>query len=259
MKTKVDVILLCGGKAERLTPITEGVLAKSLVKVANKELIRYTLDLLDDTRINKLIFATNHYDDQIIEWAKKQNLLYEYDFSYQKKQGILDAIYCAAQQSNADTLIILNTDEIRLNFCFKDFLNYHLENKSSATIASTKTKNLYKHRVLKIDKNNFVKSSSLKNAQYVEHAFKTGFVNIGCLAINKSDLTCNEKIDDYGWSGLIDWLIQDKMLRACVDQKINYFNVGTLEEFIEADRFVSAITKPARTNQLIETASLDHV
>lgn len=259
MKEKIDVVILCGGKGERLKDITNGNLAKPLVKISGKELIQHSLDLLKDSRINKLIFAVDSYGKQIISYLQHRELLYTHELSYQKKEGILDAILCAAQKGNSNTLLILNADEIRVDLNISKLLDSHFKNKHLATIASTQANNLYRHRVLEISDKDLVTSTSLKDKKYLDDTFKTGLVNIGCTVLSKKLLFDISGSYNSGWNELINFLVDNRLLFAYVDKKVIYFNVGTIEEFTEANAYLSAINSPTNIKKVIETASLDQV
>ena len=66
-------ILLCGGKGERLRPLTLDI-PKPMVKIKDKPIVSYILDQIKHPVINK-IFITVGYKAEIIETYFKDNFL----------------------------------------------------------------------------------------------------------------------------------------------------------------------------------------
>jgi NDP-sugar pyrophosphorylase family protein len=66
-------ILLCGGKGERLRPLTLDI-PKPMVKIKDKPIVSYILDQIKHPKINK-IFITVGYKAEIIESYFKDNFL----------------------------------------------------------------------------------------------------------------------------------------------------------------------------------------
>ena len=58
-KDNLTAIILCGGKGTRLYPLTKNT-PKPLIKIKNKEILKYILDHLFKARINNIILATGY-------------------------------------------------------------------------------------------------------------------------------------------------------------------------------------------------------
>jgi NDP-sugar pyrophosphorylase family protein len=69
----MTAILLCGGKGERLRPLTLS-LPKPMVQIKNKPIISYIIDQIDNSIINK-IFISVGYKASVIKNYFKENFL----------------------------------------------------------------------------------------------------------------------------------------------------------------------------------------
>ena len=228
-----------GGKGTRLRPITEDQLPKSLFRVGGKELIRYSIDTMDLTIVSRLVFAIDHKADQIRRWINSAGLPNIVEFSEQTEPGVLGAISAGANHIPEDRFIACNTDEIRLSLNLKDMVRFHQQSGMLATMAATYTNRLFRHRILKIrERDNRVLRTKLKPEEYKDKPEKTGLVNVGFIIMDKRVMDHFDPGHSNDWSGIIDPLCDAGKLCAYVDHKIAYFNVGTPEEFLEAELFL---------------------
>lgn len=241
-KTKVNAVLLCGGKGARFADITEDNLPKSLYKVSGKELIRYTLDALDsEPIIDKLIFAVDHHANMMTQWIYQQNFFTEVVISRQSTPGIVGAIKSVSPYLTSSHFILCNTDEIRVGFDVNDFINKALcaSKVHEGAMAVTWAQNLFRHRVIEIDNRGTIIATKLKNEKYKQSPEAQSRINIGFLMLPRS--TINSFDDRYGndWSSIIDPLVDQRRMHAVLNPSVEYFNVGTPIELAEATEFLS--------------------
>jgi glucose-1-phosphate cytidylyltransferase len=71
--SKIDVIILCGGRGIRLRPLTNNT-PKPLVKIKNKEILSYIIDHVDNFSINKIYLATGYQSNKIKKYVLDKNL-----------------------------------------------------------------------------------------------------------------------------------------------------------------------------------------
>ena len=69
-KRKVDAIILCGGKGMRLRPLTHTI-PKPLVKINNKEILKYIIEYLERFNINNIYLAAGYKSQKIKYFIKK--------------------------------------------------------------------------------------------------------------------------------------------------------------------------------------------
>lgn len=232
------VCLLCGGRGARLLPLTNDLLPKSLIRADGKELIKFSLEGLDSLAVSHVVFAVDYQSEIIRQWVWRQNFVFPFSFSEQVNPGVLSAIQSAVKLMAGKTVIICNADEIRLRLQLQKALNFHETSHGIATMVVAKVARLNRHRVVEINSDSLVRSTTLKDASYKTHPEISGIVNAGVLIFEPDALTYCDPAYGTGWSGIIDPLVAAKQLRAYMDTDIVYFNVGTEAEYHEAVRYL---------------------
>ncbi len=228
----------CGGKGERLASLTAGEVPKSLFVVGGKELIRYSTDLLTPETIQRLVFAVGLGGEEIKAWTEQANLPYSIHFSEQVESGILNAITSAADYVEGEGMIACNTDEIRLGLDLAEAVFFHESHDTLVTMVATTTDHLYRHRLLEIQEDNLVLRTRLKPAEFKTRPHSIGLVNTGFLLIDKGAMEYFDPGHNTDWGGIIDPLCEAGQISAYIDWRIQFFNVGTVEEYSEARAYL---------------------
>jgi len=238
---KVDIILLAGGKGKRFHPVTGDKIAKSLYRLNDLELIKYSIQVIDFSLVRRLIFALDHHAEMVKEWVEQQDLPCEVYFSRQDQPGVLGAVEAAEKFIVSDNFIVCNTDEIREGLSMRRLVEFHEAAPPSvlATMAATVATSLYHHRVLVLDDANLVLKTELKNSYYEEYPDITKPINTGFIIFKKQASKFFN--DAYGgdWSAIINPLVDRHAIQALVNPSISYFNVGTLQELEEASEYIT--------------------
>lgn len=230
-------ILPCGGKGTRLAEMT-GDLPKSLFAIGGQPLIAYSTAFLTTNLVEEVIFAVHDRAEQLRAWANEAELPTTYKFSEQTEPGVLGAIAAAMLHAETDAVVACNTDEMRLGLELEDVIAFHERSGLLATMVATTSTHLSRHRLLDVNPDGLVTGTELKPATYSDKPEQSGTVNAGLLVIEKDamDLFDPERSND--WSGIIDPICEAGQLGAYVDETVVYFNVGTPEEYREAEDFM---------------------
>ncbi len=231
-------VLPCGGRGTRLQPITEDRIPKSLFKVGGQELIRYSTDVLDPSMVGHLVFAVDHRAEQIHDWVESAGLPNIVRFSEQTEPGVLGALSTAAVQVPEAQFIACNTDEVRTNMDLERILDFHEKSGTLATMVTTYTNRLSRHRTVTVRGDGRVVATELKPESYKNKPHAVGLVNTGFLVMDKRVTEHFDPSHSIDWGGLIDPLCDAGQLSAFADRNIAYFNVGTPEEYQEAETFL---------------------
>lgn len=234
-------ILPCGGKGTRLLELTGDSVPKSLFKVNGKELIRYSIDLFNPKNVKTIVFAINHKGDQIKQWLTTQELPYLVYFSGQTEPGVMGSIVAGSHNIAEDAMIACNTDEIRLGLNLQDVIGFHQKHETLVTMVTTYTNHLNRHRLIYINpRDNRIINTRLKPEEYKNHPEKPGLVNTGFLIMDKRALEYFDPQHGTDWNGIIDPLCDARQISAYIDRTIAYFNVGTPEEYQEAENYFNS-------------------
>lgn len=237
---KVDIILLCGGEGTRFHEVTKDVIPKSLFRIKKLELINYSLQNLDYKLVNTLIFAVHHHAEFIKNWVATLNLPCNVLFSDQTKPGIFGAVNRALELVQENLYVICNTDEIREGLTLSYLLDKHLESPHKlASMPCAYTSNLYRHRTIKMDYQNAILDTQLKNELYKYHLTKKGWVNTGFILFDKRATRYFDNSLGNGWDAIINPLVNARQIKGVPIKTMRYFNIGTSEELLEAVRFLN--------------------
>lgn len=238
IRGQYEVNLLCGGEGIRLRSLTGDVLPKPLVKIGGKELMRYSIEPLPIQAVSKLVFAVDYQEKVVIDWVQEASLPFPCIFSRQKTAGVLSAISSASEHLSGTGMVVCNADEIRQGIDMEAVLAFHEASPGLATMVAAPAVDLYRYRVLTIGEDNIVTDTLLKGERYRQHPEVRGAVNTGLLVLSPGALNYADPLHSTGWSGLIDPLVQARQLQAYVDPNVAYFNVGTVEEYREAEAYL---------------------
>lgn len=239
MSEKIDAILLAGGKGTRIEAV-ERVLPKSLIKLKGRELLRYSFDILPPAIIKRVIVALDYKADIIEDWLERANLPFDITAFRQRSIGLKNAVVEAQEMSDADLALVCNTDEIRIGLNVEEMVKRHTLRGRLATMAITNATHLFRHGHIKVNPfTESVLSLDLKPANFKEEPLVQGLVNTGLMLVEKASRQLFTQSEDLGWMGIIDPLIGIGQLTAFMEENMPYFNVGTPDEYREAELFLN--------------------
>lgn len=239
-KREYGSILPCGGKGTRLKPLIGDNFPKSLFHVGGKELIRYSTDVLTPDRVKRLVFAVDYKADQIRNWVYEVNFPHIIQFSEQQDPGVLGAILSGSRLVEEEDMVACNTDEVRARLQLENVINFHERSGRLATMVATYSNRLYRHRLLNVrESDGLIINTRLKPEEYKLEPEAVGLINTGFLILNKRAVEYFDPDHNTDWGGIIDPLCDAGQLGAYINPAIQYFNVGTPEEYREAESELS--------------------
>jgi Nucleoside-diphosphate-sugar pyrophosphorylase involved in lipopolysaccharide biosynthesis/translation initiation factor 2B, gamma/epsilon subunits (eIF-2Bgamma/eIF-2Bepsilon) len=130
----VDVVLMAGGKGERLRPLTEKV-PKPLLKVGEKSIIDYNIDRLISYGIENISVTVNYLKEQIEDHFKEERDGIQVKcVSEPKFLGTIGSVKFVDSFKN-DTVLVMNSD-LFTNINFEDFYLHFLENDADMSVGA---------------------------------------------------------------------------------------------------------------------------
>jgi NDP-sugar pyrophosphorylase family protein len=121
---KIDVIILCGGKGERLASVGDGR-PKALINVAGRPFIDILMDELLRYGLKRFILSVGYLREQIKSHFSKTDILVEFS-EEDVPLGTGGAIKKAAACAHSSSFLVLNGDSICRTDLLK-FYNFHME------------------------------------------------------------------------------------------------------------------------------------
>ena len=142
MISETTVLILCGGLATRLQPITKTI-PKSLVLVNDKPMLQHQLDMLQKQGIKHVVLCVGHLGEMIQDsfGDRYKDILIEYSFDGAKQLGTGGAIKKSLSKLS-DTFFVLYGDSY-LPVDYKPILEHFNKIKKQGLMTVFKNENLY--------------------------------------------------------------------------------------------------------------------
>ncbi|WP_179333111.1 nucleotidyltransferase family protein [Winogradskyella costae] len=227
MHNKIDVVIMAGGKGERLMPLTKNT-PKPLLKIGNKPIIEYSTDRLASYGIKHINISTNYLSHQIVSYFEENNE-HQIDFNFIKESKSLGTIGALKliEHFNNDYILVMNAD-LLTNVNFESIFNDFISKKGDALIATIPSKVNIPHGVVET-KAGFV--TDLK-----EKPSYTYYSNAGIYIFKKE---CFEFIPENNFFDATDLI---EILLAKRKKIVNYpilnywLDIGKPEDFEKAQQ-----------------------
>ncbi|PKK81770.1 MAG: hypothetical protein CVT47_00725 [Thermoplasmata archaeon HGW-Thermoplasmata-2] len=144
----MQAIILAGGYGTRLKPLTY-THQKSLLPILNKPMLAHIMEKLP-SGVNKVILAANYRSEQLEEYFRKNDFGIDVVVSKEEKPlGTAGAVKNAAKHID-DTFLVLNSDIIS-SIDLQMLLDFHRENKATATISLWPVENVSEFGVVALE------------------------------------------------------------------------------------------------------------
>ncbi len=130
----IDVVLMAGGRGERLRPLTDSI-PKPLLPVGGKAIIDYNIDELERCGINKIYVTVNYLADQIENhFAHRKGRAEVECVREPRKLGTMGSLAYVEGMRNDDVLL-MNSD-LLTNINFETFYLHHRQSGAGITIGA---------------------------------------------------------------------------------------------------------------------------
>lgn len=223
----MQIVILCGGKATRLYPLTKKI-PKSMIKVEGKPFLEYQLNLLKKNGILDIILCVGHKAQQIKKYfrnGKKFGLKIKYSSDEKRPLGTGGALK-KAENLLEDIFLVMYGDSY-LPFNFQKAIEFFKKFDKPGMMVAYKNLNKYEPSNVEVEKN-LVKSYSKK-----KKTKKMKYIDYGVSIFKKEALKFIPKNQVYDLSQLYRDLIKKRQLLAYPAEK-RFYQIGSpngLEEF----------------------------
>ncbi len=226
MNKTLTILILAGGKGERLLPLTKSI-PKPLIKINKKEILSYVVDDLIRFKFKKMIILTGYKYQLIEKFIKKK---------YKKFENI--STFFTGTNSDIATRIkkIFNQTSDDILICYGDTLaNVNLDNllklqkqkKNKTLITTIQHKSSF--GIIKLRKNKEIIS-------FLEKPKLNLFINIGYILIKKNKLKDIFKFKNF--QNFLKYLIKNNKVFSNV-HKGKHTTVNTIYELEQAKKNLS--------------------
>jgi NDP-sugar pyrophosphorylase family protein len=218
MKNSISqALILCGGKGERLKPITNNI-PKPLVKIGKEPILSHQIKYLRNQGIKKFIIATGYKSNQIEKFIELEfnNL----DISI-VDSGNVDILFRIKDcKSLIEKKFLLCYGDTLANIDLKKLNRFHNSHRGEVSVSSYQLQSQF--GILKSNKDNLV-------IEFLEKPKLDAWINIGYFIFEKSTDLLKNNFADF-----IEYLAKSKKL-YCYKHRGLHITVNTIKELKEAE------------------------
>ena len=228
MKNSLSAIILCGGKGERLRPLTES-LPKPLVKINGKPILGHILDYLSPSPISHYFVAAGYEVKKIHEYFSSLPLnKNELTIVDSGEADIIERIRSCAKLIQGDGFLVLYGDTLS-DIDINQLLKFHSEHNGSATVTLWPLRSPF--GVMEVGQQGCVES-------YVEKPLLDKWINIGFFYFSAELIPVLDQFEKY--EDFLAHLISKKELYGYKHTGM-HITVNTQKELSEAEESIALL------------------
>lgn len=222
-KISVPVIIMAGGKGERMGPFTK-ILPKPLIPVGEKPVIEIIIDKFNQYGVKHFYITLNYKGKMIKAYFESIERKYKISYIWEKEflgtAGSLKLI----SSSLENTFMVSNCDVI-VDADYENLLSFHQKNKNILTVVGSIHHHRIPYGVIHFEKEGKIK----KMVEKPEFDFT---INTGMYVLSKKALEFIPKNKCFDMTDLIQVLLKNKENIGVypVSQK-SYVDIGQWEEY----------------------------
>jgi NDP-sugar pyrophosphorylase family protein len=230
MINQTTVLILCGGLATRLQPITKTI-PKSLVMVNNKPMLQYQLDMLQKQGIRHVVLCVGYLGEMIKDTFgdKYGDILLEYSFDGLKQLGTGGAIK-KSYSKLSNTFFVLYGDSY-LPVEYKPILEYFNTTNKIGLMTLFKNDNLYDTSNVVFKDNQIIcydKKNKTSDMNYIDYGLSIFNISI----FNTYPADCS-----FDLSQVMVNLVNDKQL-AGYEVFNRFYEMGSINGLNELELYL---------------------
>jgi len=228
-----DVIIMAGGRGQRLMPLTEHT-PKPMLPVGDKPILEHNIDRLIKFGIKNIHISVNYLADQIKEYfgdGTEKNVNIEY-ICEDKPMGTIGSVKLAEQLEH-DYFLVMNSD-ILTNIDFNHFFQTFIRSGADMAMATTSYQVEIPYGVVEVDGANVV--SSLK-----EKPRYTYYSNAGIYIAKKELLTMVPDDQFYNVTDLMEKLLKSGKKLISYPILGYWLDIGKHEDYNRAQEDIKYI------------------
>lgn len=226
----VDVVLMAGGKGERLKPLTDHI-PKPMVKIGDEPIIIRNINRLTNFGVSNFHISVRHMAEQI-ESGVAMHIKDNIDIRFIKEDkplGTIGSVKLISHFIN-DTVLLMNSD-LLTNIDFDDFYNKFIETGSDFQVATVPYYVDIPYAVMKINESEEVVSFSEK-PRY------TYYSNAGIYLFKKELISLIPENEVFNATDFMEKIIAAKKKLMSYPIIGYWLDIGRIEDYYKAQEDV---------------------
>ena len=223
----IDAIIMAGGRGQRLQPLTDTT-PKPLLKIGEKPIIEYGIDLLNQFGINNIRISLNYLGEQIQNhFGNGENKNIKIEYVWEKEAlgtiGAVSKINCFEH----DYILVTNSD-LLTNVDYEDFFIEFLKQGADFAVLTIPYQVAIPYAILETE-NNIIQN-------FKEKPTYTYYANGGIYLMKKEMLNHIPKDTFFNSTDLMEKLIAEKFKVISYPFLGYWLDVGKHEDFEKANQ-----------------------
>lgn len=230
----VDVVIMAGGKGQRLMPLTKDT-PKPMLLVGDKPILEHNIDRLIKYGVKNICISVNYLAQNIMDYFKdgsSKGISIEYVHE-DKPLGTLGSVKLCNQNAH-DYVMVMNSD-LLTNIDYEGFFQAFIRSGADMAVATTSYQVEVPYGVLEVDTGNFV--NSLK-----EKPRYTYYSNAGIYIVKRELLNLVPDKEFYNVTDLMDMLIRSGKKLVSFPILGYWLDIGKHEDFKKAQEDIKYIS-----------------
>lgn len=233
LKTKamlpIDVVIMAGGKGERLRPLTEKT-PKPLLPVGNKAMIDYNVEQLAAYGVNNISVTVNYLKEQLIDHFANPVAGIQVDCVAESKfLGTIGAVKLVKKFYN-DIVLVMNSD-IFTNIDYEGFFNHFQLHDAEMSVAAVPYTVKVPYGIFDLDGRNI--------QGLIEKPTYNYYANAGIYLIKRSALDEIPEDTFFNATDLIEKLISNNKMVIRYPITGYWIDIGKKEDYAKANDIVN--------------------
>ena len=222
----IQAIILCGGKGERLRPLTNKT-PKPMIKIKGKAILDYIIEYIFNYGIKKIIVATGYQSKKIENHINKKYAKYDILISDSGSVDIIERIKNVSHLIKEDFILIYGDTLSNVNI--DEIIKFHNSHPGKVTMTVWPFKTQY--GLVKVDSNGII--SSFKEKPKLDQ-----WINIGYFYIENEILSLINKFNKF------EIFLEELIIRGQLNgykHTGTHITVNTIKELEEAEKNIHEI------------------
>jgi glucose-1-phosphate cytidylyltransferase len=217
----LDVLILCGGKGERLKPITKKI-PKPMVEIKGKPILSYILNYLQSQGIKKFHIGTGYKHEIVNEYLSKHKSPGSINTVYSGNVDIIQRIKDAGKSIKGDFLVLYGDTISDVNI--NELISFHKNKNLLATMTVWPMRSQF--GLVEFDDDGKVLS-------FLEKPLLDKYMNIGYFYFKNEILDVMKSYSD--WEVFLNDMVEMEILNAYKHNGL-HITVNTIEELSLAEK-----------------------
>lgn len=221
------MVIMAGGMGTRLYPQTENC-PKPMLAIAGRPILEHIITRARSEGFCNFVIAI-HYLGFMIEEYFGNGEKFGVKISYLREESPLGTAGALSLLSpNPESTLIVTNGDVLTNIRYGEFLNFHDQQKMTATIAVRPHEWQNPFGVVSIE--------GIEIVSYVEKPVTRDFINAGVYAFNPQALSILEHSMRMDMSTLLQQIMSKGMQIAAYPVHEQWLDVGRPSDFVEAEK-----------------------